>query len=495
MAAAVVLRQKDRELHLHRGSGDYVQMIFAASSAVVRIGRPMAAARQRSQTGRPVREACDEKAAAGRTLAEEPVAEAIGRERAAGGRAGGRVAAAAAGGRPGQREGRSASVWAGGGCASAATTARGQGELPSAELACLANGGRRARSPVRIELAPECRAWASPWLGGETPVPSVVDVHGKCPLLPAGDLLRPPGTSPRAGRHDDGGPTAHASMLAVIDRADEPHWRRGRPSVWLPSRIAPANHAALVCIYLHTFTYTCTAVRRLPLLHPVYQDPASRSHALHTLAAAPRTARRHTPRGAVQRYTSQIAPSTPPDAQQKPADNTPSSAVTPLDERRPPAPPSAPRSICPALCHLGPPAFKETNVCHQPAPHDRKFAPLCAAPSRANACSDLSSRPPPALRVAARVAIATSSTARRVPTTPRVQTPVVHRRSPLPVRHTSATSELVVGLGIYRPETTATSFDAPDHRPILPRIHTSAPPTTPQGVARKSPSPCASIAI
>lgn len=69
-----------------------MQMIFAASSAAVRIGRPMTDVRQASQTERPVREACDERAERALARADamlgkldaEPVAEAIGREGAAG---------------------------------------------------------------------------------------------------------------------------------------------------------------------------------------------------------------------------------------------------------------------------------------------------------------------------------------------------------------------------------------------------------------------------
>lgn len=115
MAAAVAERQKDREPQLHRGSGDYVQMIFAATSAVVQVGRPMAAVRQWSQTGRPVREACDEKAAAGRPVG--------GRwEGARRGARGGGYWAGASGGRPGLGEGR-------GGGQRVAAAGRGRGRV------------------------------------------------------------------------------------------------------------------------------------------------------------------------------------------------------------------------------------------------------------------------------------------------------------------------------------------------------------------------------
>ncbi|KAF1975027.1 hypothetical protein BU23DRAFT_635074 [Bimuria novae-zelandiae CBS 107.79] len=135
--------------------------------------------------------------------------------------------------------------------------------------------------------------------------------------------------------------------------------------------------------------------------------------------------------------------------------------------RRAPSSSAAADDDAPALCFPGPPGFKEDKrVPPRPPPRPPRppeclsLLPNCAAPTRANACSVPRGHFEPR---AIEDLIAPSSSERRqnwgcataVPTVsllsaqtvppspprPRARTAAVHRRSPLPVRHTSATTK------------------------------------------------------
>ncbi|KAF2447391.1 hypothetical protein P171DRAFT_470674, partial [Karstenula rhodostoma CBS 690.94] len=256
-----------------------------------------------------------------------------------------------------------------------------------------------------------------------------------------------------------------------------------------------------------TLRFALPANTRPPIVQPRIVPPALSAQLRERIPtnSPPPPARPPLPTSSIPppEYVPQSPPTTP----------TPP-AIAPSDERPRPAPTSSAlsgRLPCTALCPLG---FKETIVCHQPAPHAREFALSLsvrgtppartpAPPFRRGLPQPFESPPCPRLPLP-RPRGEVSQTPRRS----FLLSPGLHvaawRAHGIPDGRIGAVRPacrlfLCFRLPVPQSPLRLSSTDARlhlsarnhshEHRPIPPRIHASAPPTTPQGAARTSPPP------